>query len=186
MPIIMLKKYLKEEGMLGFRILTDNEISKNNLLSFLQDNKYQTVLELVDNYWIIGVNTGNETNTTEIHTIRQNNINKGHVFVITSNKMGEGNEELGEILMKGLFNSLTEMDNYPDKIIFYNSGAFLCIDSSPVIKSLNKLVEYGVDILICGACVDFYQLKDQISIGSITNMYSICEILTKCEKVVYP
>jgi len=195
MPIIMLKQYLKENGQHGFKIFTDNEISKNNLLSFLQDNKYQIALEKVDDYWIIGVNVSDDghDSTTPYSSNLEGNYNKkptislygGQVFVINSNKMGEGNEELGEMLIKGFFNALTEMDNYPDKIIFYNSGALLCVDSSPIIKSLRKLIEQGVDVLICGACVDFYQLKEQISLGTITNMYTICEIFTKCEKVVY-
>ena len=183
MPIIMLKKHLNENKDKEFTILTDNDISRINLLSFMKDNGLNPVFEQIDDYWMIYTDTNQDIRVIEP---QKSQAQKNHCIVIKSNKMGEGDAELGELLMKGYLNAMSEIDKIPETIIFYNSGVHLCAESSAVNSSLNKLLSKGANIFICGACVDFYQLKDKISIGTITNMYTICEILNHCEKVVYP
>ena len=193
MPIIMLKKHLNENKGKEFTILTDNDISRINLLSFMKDNGLNPVCETIDDYWMIYTGASQDTSSGNLQLSLQrvsesqkSQVQKKHCIVIKSNKMGEGDAELGELLMKGYLNSMTEIDKVPETIIFYNSGVLLCTEISMVNSSLNKLLSKGANILICGACVDFYQLKNHISIGTITNMYKICEILNHCDKVIYP
>jgi len=191
MPIIMVGKFIKKMGALvPMKILVDNEISRDNLLRYLKDNGYLTACKPVESYWAIVAAQEHDSDTLEIEHVEEKYVSQkskaNQVIVVKSDKMGIGNDDLGGILMRGFINALVELDEYPQKLAFYNSGALLCIDSSPALNSLNILSEHGVDIMICGACVDFYQIKDQVKVGRITNMYEICETLSKCEKVIYP
>ena len=43
-----------------------------------------------------------------------------------------------------------------------------------------------IEILICGACVDYYNKKDEINIGTISNMYDIMNTLTNASHIIYP
>ena len=193
MPLVMLIKALKEtENSIGLSILTDNEISRNNLLSFLKDNGYQTECVQMQNYWSISIVETNQLNAsfTVTNSLKKplqsiKKIRKNHILVINRDKMGQGSDELGEILIKGFFNALNEMEELPEKIIFYNSGVLLCRKSYPEIESLQKLYQKNIDIILCGACIDYFKIADEIAVGRISNMLAICEILMNSEKVVY-
>ena len=86
------------------------------------------------------------------------------VVVISSRKMGEGDDELGSILMKGFVYALTQQEKLPSTILFYNGGAFLT----------------------CGTCLNHYGLTEKLQVGEITNMYVIAEKMTQAKVVVKP
>lgn len=106
------------------------------------------------------------------------------VFYITSNTIGRGDDELGEILMPAYLNALSEAENLPAVIILVNSGVKLMCEGSPVIAHLETLVGLGIDVIGCGTCLDFYRLKEKIAVGSITNAKVIMDHLTGADKVV--
>jgi selenium metabolism protein YedF len=100
--------------------------------------------------------------------------------------MGNGNEELGKVLIKGFIYALTEVGKLPNTIIFYNGGAKLSVKKSSVIEDLQKLEQLGVEILTCGTCLDYYNIKDDLAVGKITNMYSILEKMNAADKIIKP
>ena len=108
------------------------------------------------------------------------------VINISSNKMGAGDDDLGDILMQSFINTLIQLVPLPSTIILYNAGVLLCTKDSPVLDSLNALETKGVNILLCGTCVDFYNIKDNIAAGKISNMYTIVETLNNSDKIINP
>ena len=111
---------------------------------------------------------------------------KNIVVVISSDKMGEGNDELGRTLIKGFIYALNEQDELPSTILFYNGGARLTCEDSPSIEDLKSLEAQGVAILTCGTCLNFYGLTEKLQVGSVTNMYVIVEKMTKAGLIVKP
>ena len=101
----------------------------------------------------------------------------GFSIVITTDKLGEGNEELGKTLMKSYLYALSESDKFPDELIFLNGGVKLTTEGSNVIESINEIKNKGTKVISCGACLDFYDLKDKLLVGEIGNMYTIVEIM---------
>ena len=99
--------------------------------------------------------------------------------------MGDGDENFGKKLLEGFILALTEQDLLPKFILLYNKGVELSTINENTIEDLKKLYDSGVEILSCGLCLDFYNLKDELKVGEITNMYRICELMTKY-KVVRP
>ena len=110
----------------------------------------------------------------------------GTVAAIGSDRMGEGSDELGHILMKSFLFAVTQLDTLPDKMLFYNGGAKLTVEGSECLADLKALEELGVEIMTCGTCLDFYGLKDKLAVGSVTNMYSIVETLQGAMSVIRP
>jgi selenium metabolism protein YedF len=106
------------------------------------------------------------------------------VLVIPSNTMGRGDVELGEILIRGFFHTLGEVQPLPSTIIFLNSGVKLVVEGSPVVEDLQALAGKGIEILACGTCLGHFGLKDKIAIGEISNMYAIAEAMLGAAKVV--
>lgn len=108
----------------------------------------------------------------------------GTIYVITQDTLGHGKVELGEVLMKGFIYTLLEIKPMPKAILFMNGGILLTVEGSPVIGNLEKLEQAGVEILSCGTCLDYFEVKDKLAIGGITNMYTIVEMMSAASKVI--
>jgi selenium metabolism protein YedF len=108
------------------------------------------------------------------------------VVVVSSNVMGHGDDKLGSILIKGFIYSLTCLETLPKAVIFYNSGVKLAVEGSEVLEDLKTLADAGVEIVACGTCLEFYQLKEKLAVGKIVNMLDIVERQAKATKVVKP
>ena len=111
---------------------------------------------------------------------------KNDVVAVSSDKMGEGSEELGKVLIKAFFFALTQQDELPGTIIFYNGGVKLSTEGSPVLEDLKNLAAQGVEVISCGTCLNFYQLSEKLAVGEVSNMYDIVEHLRKADVVVKP
>ena len=100
--------------------------------------------------------------------------------------MGEGEEELGKVLIKGYIYALTQLETLPKTILFYNKGAYLTCEGSASLEDLKSLEAQGVEIFTCGTCLNYYGLSEKLQVGSITNMYVIADTMAKANKVVKP
>lgn len=106
------------------------------------------------------------------------------VVLVTSKGFGSGDDDLGDILMKGYFYTLSEGDTFPKAVIFLNGGVHLTVEGSPILKDLKNLETKGVEILSCGTCLDFYGFSSNLAVGGISNMYTIVEHMNAAKKVV--
>ena len=110
----------------------------------------------------------------------------GLVAAVSSDCMGGGDPELGHILMKSFLFALSQLPRLPKTILFYNAGAKLTAEGSPVLEDLHKMEQQGVQMLTCGTCLNFYHLTEKLAVGSVTNMYTITETLAGAERVIRP
>jgi selenium metabolism protein YedF len=106
------------------------------------------------------------------------------VMLISSDRMGEGPEELGRLLMKNFIITLLDLDVLPDRILFLNSGVLLATEGSEALEALENLGNRGVEVLSCGACLDYFHRKELLVAGGVTNMFTIAEALMQAESVV--
>jgi len=189
-PLILTKKALLElQPDEVLEVLIDNETSVKNVSRFLVDNGMKVQTEMKDAVFHLFVNkTGNITEDSKVEEYCQvESPAKSNVVVaIQRNRLGDGAEELGTILVKAFVNTLPEVTTKPKTIVFLNSGIFLALKDSVVIDSLKRLEADQVEILICGTCLDYYQQKQNLGVGKVSNMYDILERLTKASHVIYP
>jgi selenium metabolism protein YedF len=189
-PLIMTKKTLGEVALGDtLRILIDNEVSKNNVERFLADNGFASTCAVVGGLFTLTVAKSKADlvrTDTESYCASSPRPAGDHVFLIASDKMGSGSDELGTILMKAFINTIKEVKPLPSKIIFYNSGILLAAEDSPLVASIRELESAGVEVLVCGTCVNYYGKKDVIRVGTISNMYTILESLTAAGRIIKP
>jgi selenium metabolism protein YedF len=191
-PLIAAKKALKEaaEGE-TFRVLTDNQTSFDNLCRFLKDNGAGFQVDESEGVWTMTVTrvTGDkiETKVEEYCTPAISHFEKGnYVVAITSDKMGEGDSELGQLLIANFIKALKDLDKLPRHMVFYNKGVTLAIKDSPVVEHISDLEKMGVEIHLCATCVNYYKLEKTIVVGTLSNMYSIAEIMASAGNIVRP
>lgn len=97
------------------------------------------------------------------------------VLLLTKDYLGEGSEELGRNLMKSFLYVLTEADVKPKAIYCINSAVNMLVEGSEHIENFKALESSGVTIGGCGICLDFYEVKDKVQVGTVTNLYAITE-----------
>ncbi|MBE0637269.1 MAG: sulfurtransferase-like selenium metabolism protein YedF [Bacteroidales bacterium] len=189
-PLIMTKKALNEiAGDESLEVLIDNETSMKNVTRFLEDNGMKVLAEKKENVFHLFVNkTGVIPDSAKVEDYCEVDLSKTSNLVIgiQRNRLGDGAEELGTLLIKAFINTLPETTVKPKTLVFLNSGIFLAISDSPVLDSLRKLENTGTEILVCGTCLDYYQKKAELSVGKISNMYDILERLGQASHVIYP
>jgi len=100
--------------------------------------------------------------------------------------MGDGEEELGHLLMCNFIKALKDLDKLPAKMVFYNKGVTLGSENSPVIDHLKEIEKMGVTLLLCSTCVKYYSLDEKIKIGTLSNMFEIAQALAAASNVVRP
>lgn len=108
------------------------------------------------------------------------------VVAVGSATMGEGNDELGKTLMKGFLFAVSQLEELPKTILFYNGGAQIPVEGSDSLEDLKNMAAQGVEILTCGTCLNFYGLAEKLAVGSVTNMYSIVEKLSGATNIIKP
>ena len=108
------------------------------------------------------------------------------VIVINSDRMGNGNDELGKVLIKGFLFAVTQLEKLPKTMLFYNGGATLTAEGSDSLEDLKSLEAQGVEILTCGTCLNYYGLTEKLQVGSVTNMYTIVEKMAEADKIIKP
>ncbi len=189
-PLIMTKKSLKEcaPGQ-PMRVLIDNETSRNNVMRFLSDNGINAESKENDGVYTLLLHGAagelQQPDAASYCTVSAP-APAPHVIVVKSNRMGAGDDELGTILLKAFINTIKEVEPLPGSIVFYNSGVLMTTDDSPVVEALRELEKQGVTLLICGTCAEFFGIKTNLSIGTISNMYSILETITAAGKIIEP
>lgn len=178
LPVVNTKKYFDsiEEGEVT--IIVDNEVAKNNLLKYASSNNFQGSAEEKEGLFYV------EIGKTEGCSCNFEEENKKFTIAIGQDKLGNGDEKLGTILIKSYIFALSEASVIPTDMLFFNSGVKLTVEGSEVLDSLNKLKERGVNIQVCGTCLDFYEIKEKLQIGEISNMYSIVETMNTSDKIV--
>jgi len=108
------------------------------------------------------------------------------VVALSDNHMGRGDDVLGDILIRSFVHTLLQLQPRPDTIICYNSGVKLAVQDSAVLDDLQQLAQAGVDILVCGTCVNYFELGERIGVGHISNMYDIAETMAGAGRLLRP
>ena len=197
-PVVKTKNAIKEligAGMV--ETLVDNEIAVQNLTKMAQqknygvrseklgENQYRVIMTIRESANEAGAEAVEEETTAE-ETCMPDGRKGNKVVVISSSYMGTGDDELGAVLMKGFIYALSQQDELPKTILFYNSGAKLACEMSPTLEDLMSLEANGVEILTCGTCLNHYGLTEKLKVGGVTNMYVITEKMMQADLIVKP
>ncbi len=106
------------------------------------------------------------------------------VIAISSDAMGRGDEGLGKVLMRSYLHTLTEVEPQPDVVVFFNDGVRLAVTGSPAVEDLRTIAARGTRLLLCGTCLNAFELRDQVAVGEVSNMHAISETMLQAASVI--
>jgi selenium metabolism protein YedF len=183
-PVVVTKQaldQLKEGEMI---VLVDNASSCNNVERFVRSQGCS--VEIKEEGQDFYIHVQKTSGKGEEKTTPSEEKAKKVVVYINSHLLGGGDEALGSFLMKAFLKALLDLETQPNRLILVNSGVQLAAEDSKVLESLQGLSEKGVEIVCCGTCIDFYELKGKMKVGVISNMYDIIQSMLEADRVLSP
>lgn len=106
------------------------------------------------------------------------------VVFINSDRIGEGDDGLGEKLMGSFLYSLARGETRPDVIGLMNGGVRLACEGSAALDDLRLMVGDGVRLYSCGTCLDWLGLKEQLAVGEVGTMNDAVALFMEADSVV--
>ena len=190
-PVVMTKKVIDQSGTGDeIEILVDNETAVNNLSRLANKTGCTFVSEKLEvKKYRVKMKVQTEQTGTEVkeeELVCEMPGKKVKVAVISADVMGNGDDELGKVLIKGFLYALSQMETHVDTILFYNGGAKLTTEGSDSIEDLKKMEAEGTEILTCGTCLKHYGLMEKLLVGKVTDMYTITERMMGADKIIRP
>ena len=184
-PVIMTRRALRESD--SVMVIVDNQTARHNVTRMSERSGCVVGVEEREDGTYLHISR--EGGSLEEVASQPAAIPAGGggplVLMVPSEVMGRGEHaELGTVLIRGFFHTLGEVDPIPDTIIFINSGVKLVVEDSPVLEDLQELCARGVEVLACGTCLEYYELRERVAVGEVSNMYTIAEMMLRAGKVI--
>lgn len=182
MPVIMAKKEI-DSGEKLFMVQVDNKIAVENLKKLANSQGFESKVSELNGNFSVTFNGTCEECEEILAKISGDKIENYAVF-IGKDIIGAGSDELGKSLMKMFFYTLSESEKVPKYILFMNDGVKVPTLNEQAIEHLKDLEKLRVNILVCGACLNFYGLEEKIAVGKVSNMYEITSAMQEVAKVI--
>ncbi|MBR2674683.1 MAG: sulfurtransferase-like selenium metabolism protein YedF [Mogibacterium sp.] len=177
-PVIMAKKEL-ESGAQDVEIIVDGQTQIDNLTRLGDSLGRAASAEAFGDKFLVKFANGETKQGADIAE-----ANSYAVFFNTDS-IGTNEGELGRNLAKMAIFTLSESENIPSYMLFMNEGVKLLTGAEPqIIENLNTLIEKGSKVLVCGTCLNFYGLTEDLKVGTVSNMYDILGAMQEADKVI--
>lgn len=191
MPVVLAKKEL-DAGEKDLTVAVDNEIAVGNLKRLAGSNGIEVKVENVEGGFHVIFAGGAKAEDaplprqiTRLHPLPAPLNGCGYTVFFGKDYVGEGDYTLGHNLAKMMLYTLAESDDVPAAVIFMNSGVKMpASDKLDIINSINTLIEKGTEVLVCGTCLNYYGITDELKAGTVSNMYEILEKMKSSAKVI--
>jgi selenium metabolism protein YedF len=187
-PLIMLKEAMSDlKPGETLKLETDNDTSLKNLLTYLADQGVEPEVSSAGKVHTLLLSVPEkDLSLTNPAAYCSSDLPANYVVCIKGELMGDGDPELGKVLMETFVDNLKLQEHLPSHVVLYNAGVKLAMKSSPACSSLAELEELGTRIVLCGTCVDHYGIQLDLGVGMISNMVVLTEILASAGHVVTP
>ena len=177
-PVIMAKKEL-EAGEQDVEIIVDGPTQVGNLERLGDALGRKATSEPFGDKFLVKFANG--------ETVKGASVAEADTYAVffNTNAIGTNNSELGGNLAKMAIFTLSESERVPSYVLFMNEGVKLPAGDEPqIIENLNTLIEKGTQVLVCGTCLNFYGIKDDLKVGTVSNMYDILGAMQEVSKVI--
>jgi len=183
-PVLHTKATLQEEKPAALKVVVDNSASQQNVQRFLESQGFQTRLEQQGSDYIVLGTCGPEVGEQIQTSVAPEADLKKIMIMCATDRMGFGDDELGLKLMVNFLRTLKEMGPELWRLVFVNNGVKLTIDGSEVLEDLKGYEKAGLKILVCGTCLNHFNLLERKMVGETTNMLDIVTAMQLADKVV--
>jgi len=184
-PVLQTKQKIEKENLSEINVITDNQAAKENVSRFLGSQKFDVSVEQRGpDFYVIG-KRGTGATVSQPPVAPQPDTEKRKIMVmIATDRMGYGDDVLGKLLLISFIKTLAEMGDELWRLVFVNNGVKLTTGGSEVLDILKGYEKEGLTILVCGTCLNHFNLLDKKEVGVTTNMLDIVTAMQLADKVI--
>jgi len=183
-PVLQIKATLEQEDLNSVMVIVDNDAARQNVIRFLESQGFKASTTLRGNdYVVIGACDTDKMPESTPGQKAKTDLEKIMVMV-TTDRMGFGDDELGKKLLLSFVKTLKEMGPDLWRLVFVNNGVKLTIEGNEVLTVLKEYEAAGLHILVCGTCLNHFNLLEQKQVGETTNMLDIVTSMQLADKVI--
>ncbi len=183
-PVIKTKEIIEKEHPPVLNVIVDNKAASENVRRFFESRRYEvSIRQEVNDFHVSGRYKGDSQCEETACGMIKTDVKKIMVM-ITSNRMGHGDDELGGKLMVSFLKTLKEMGPELWRLVFVNNGVKLTVAGAEVLPVLQETEKNGTRILVCGTCLNHFNLLDKKMAGETTNMLDIVTAMQLADKVI--
>ena len=189
-PVVLARQAMLEAGVDVVQVLTDSEVSAENIARMAKTEGWSVARAEDPSGIRLEIARGDRTTAgpagqpADVPAVGR--PTPKIAVLISSEHLGQGDEPLGRVLIRLFVKTIAQLRPAPQRLIFLNAGVRLTTAGSDLIDALRALEQQGMEILSCGTCLDYYQLKDSLQVGVVSNMFEIASILVDSDRVVSP
>jgi len=183
-PVLLAKDAIEKEHPDIVKVVVDNEASQQNVTRFLESRQFEVSAEREgDDFLVFG--TMGDTVVYDSPVVPEpEGEPKKIMAMVATDRVGYGDDELGLKLMTSFITTLKEMGPDLWRLVFVNNGVKLAIEGSEVLPVLKEYENEGLQILVCGTCLNHFNLLDKKQVGETTNMLDIVTAMQLADKVI--
>lgn len=184
-PVLTAKQAIEAEDLNELTVVVDNEAARQNVTRFLESQKFQVSVEAGEDVFHVTGRRDSDIAVVDDSKIEKTDVHHKKIMVmVATDRMGHGDDELGQKLMVNFLKTLKEMGDELWRLVFLNNGVKLTIEDAETLEDLKELEENGVHILVCGTCLTHFDLMDRKKVGETTNMLDIVTAMQLADKVI--
>jgi selenium metabolism protein YedF len=184
-PVLQTKQKLEKENLSEIKVIVDNQAAKENVSRFLGTQKFEVSVEQKGtDFHITGKKETGAAAAGPSAAPRHDADKKKIMVMIATDRMGYGDDVLGKLLLINFIKTLAEMGDELWRLVFVNNGVKLTIDGSEVLDVLKAYEKAGITILVCGTCLNHFNLLDKKQVGVTTNMLDIVTAIQLADEVI--
>jgi selenium metabolism protein YedF len=188
-PVIKTKEAFELSRGEPLLVIVSNKESRDNVIRFLTHSgvEIDRVEEKSGEFYVLTKKSEGKVQmaaSQEVVSCDPKSIGIGTTIFINKDRIGHGSDELGSNLIKAYIATIKDLSVQPKTICFMNSGVKLTLQGTETLPYLKELETRGVEMLVCGTCLGYFNVKEQLGVGRISNMYDISETMLKSSKVI--
>ncbi len=187
-PVLKTKEALEASDLPQVTVIVDNEAARQNVSRFLSSKGYSVNVDVRGREFRVTGHRPGQTKEKEAHDKGALEESKGEtkkvLVMITTDRLGHGDDNLGQALMKNFLKTLKEIGKDLWRVIFLNNGVKLTVNGSDAVEPLKELEQMGVKILVCGTCLSYFNLLEEKAVGETTNMLDVVTSLQIADNVI--
>ena len=182
-PVLKTKELIDRGEADRLTVLVDNPAAQENVSRFLERSGFAvTVAQEGPVFAVTGSRTGAAPPQAPVAAPEEAPAKT--LILLGCDTLGHGDDFLGSRLVANFIPTLKEMGPELWCLVLLNNGVKLAVTGSEVLPGLQELEQSGVRLLVCGTCLNHFELLEQKQVGETTNMLDIVTAMQLADKVI--
>jgi selenium metabolism protein YedF len=183
-PVLKTKEIVDQGDVGRLTVLVDNDAARENVSRFLQRSGYQVEVAARGSDLAVTGTRGPASPDKAPQDTEKEAPRRRILVLVGTDRLGTGDDELGKKLLASFLGTLPEMGRELWCLVLLNGGVKLAVAGSEVLAGLKGLEQDGVMVLVCGTCLNHFQILEHKQVGETTNMLDIVTHMQLADQVI--